>query len=71
MRLDGLKEVRGAAIVQEEDSLAQAPQRSAAELVPAGAALRTGAPSYCGAQRVASPLTALFFCLAVYLLLMG
>jgi len=37
---NGREKIAGAAIVQEEDTLTQAPQGCAAELVPAGAALR-------------------------------
>src|SRR5262249_17893134 len=38
--LDGAQQVFAASIVQEEDALAQAPQRRGAELVSAGPALR-------------------------------
>ena len=40
MGLDGGIQVRGAAIVQQKDSLSQAPQGSGAELVASSAALR-------------------------------
>src|SRR6266852_4537947 len=40
MGLNRRQQVRAAAIVQQEDSLPQTPQRSGAELVAAGAALR-------------------------------
>jgi hypothetical protein len=39
MRMDGLNQICGPAIVQEEDSLAQAPERGGAELVASGSSL--------------------------------
>src|SRR4029453_4799152 len=51
MRADGPQQVGGAAVVQEEDALAETPQRGGPELVPAGVALQdvVGEP---GAHRV-------------------
>src|SRR5580704_3920971 len=39
MRFDGLQQVAGAAVMQEEDPLTDAPQRSRAELIRSGATL--------------------------------
>src|SRR5437879_7083404 len=39
MRLDGLDQILGAAVMQEEDALSDAPQRCAAELASARTAL--------------------------------
>ena len=40
MEEDGLQQIAGPAVVQEEDSLSNAPQRSAPEHVALGGALR-------------------------------
>lgn len=45
--LDGVDEIGGAAIVEKENSLTESPQRSGAELIGAGAALRDAVGEIC------------------------